>query len=301
MTDPQRGPGEGTPPEQGDEPDEPDKPDERKQEQEESPGTRLSVHEIHENITSAAEEELERPAASLLWSALGAGLTITFSFIAGAYLASLAEGDTAKEAMVSLAYPLGFIYVVLARHQLFTEQTLEPVLPLLEHPSGHRFGRMMRLWGLVLVANMVGALVMAFVLARTSMLELDLLAELDHVARAGTEGGFAGVFYKAIFAGWLVALMAWLIAATESTVGQMLLIWLTTAPISALGFKHSIAGSAEAFYRVLRHDATWGEMIGGFIVPAVLGNIVGGVVFVALLNYGQVAADRAGAGNTSGE
>lgn len=270
--------------------------------QEGSPGTRLSVHEIHGNITAAAEEELERPAASLLWSALGAGLTISFSFVAGAYLATLVEGDAAKEAMVALAYPLGFVYVVLARHQLFTEQTLEPVLPLLERPSRRRFRLMMRLWGLVLAANLVGVLVMAVVLARTPMLGLDLLAEMDHVARTATEGGgFGGVFYKAIFAGWLVALMAWLIAATGSTVGQILLVWLTTAPISAFGFKHSIAGSAEAFYRALRHEATWGEMAGEFVVPAVLGNIVGGVVFVALLNYGQVAADRAGDVHTSGE
>lgn len=293
MTDVERKPAEPAPPAQ-----EKEKP----KEQEGDPGTRLSVHEIHENITTAAEEELERPASSLLWSGLGAGLTISFSFVVGAYLASLVEGDAAKEAMVSLAYPLGFIYVVLARHQLFTEQTLEPVLPLLEHPSRRRFGKMLRLWGLVLAGNMLGAIVIAFVLARTSMLKLDMLGEMDQVARAATEGGgFGGVFYKAIFAGWLVALMAWLVAATESTVGQMILIWLTTAPISALGFKHSIAGSVEAFYRALRHEAAWGEMAGEFIVPAILGNVVGGVVFVALLNYGQVAADRAGEGNTSGE
>jgi formate/nitrite transporter FocA (FNT family) len=270
-------------------------------EQEGSPGTRLSVHEIHENVTAAAEEELERPATALLWSGLGAGLTISFSFIGAAYLASLVTGDVAKEAMVALAYPLGFVFVVLARYQLFTEQTLEPVLPLLEHPSRRRFGRLVRLWGLVLAANLVGAVVIALLLARTSMLKLDMLSELDHVARAATEGGFAAVFYKAIFAGWLVALMAWLVAATGSTVGQMVLIALTTAPISALGFKHSIAGSVEAFYRALRDDAGWGEMAVDFIIPAILGNVVGGVLFVALLNHGQVAADRAGTGRTSGE
>ena len=295
MTDPQRGDPRHAPPTA------PSAAPAPGSDNEGSPGTRLSVHEIHENITSAAEEELERPAASLLWSALGAGLTISFSFVASAYLASLVGGDVAKEAMVSLAYPLGFIYVVLARHQLFTEQTLEPVLPLLEHPTRRHFRQLLRLWGLVLVANLVGAVVMAFLLARTSMLKLDMLSELDQVARAATEGGFGSVFYKAIFAGWLVALMAWLVAATESTVGQMILIWLTTAPISAFGFKHSIAGSAEAFYRALRHDAGWGEMTVDFVVPAVLGNIVGGVLFVAVLNHGQVAADRAGTGRTAGE
>ena len=266
-----------------------------------SPGTRLSVHEIHENVTSAAEEELERPAAALLWSALGSGLTIAFSFLAGSYLSSLVEGEKLKEAMVAVAYPLGFMFVVLARHQLFTEQTLEPVMPLLEEPSGEKLRKVLRLWGLVLFANLVGALAIALVCAWTPMLKLDLLHAMDDVAKKATEGGFGLVFYKAIFAGWLVALMAWLIAATESTVGQMILMWLTTAPIAALGFKHSIAGSVEAFYRAARHDASWGEMAGEFIVPAVLGNIVGGVLFVALLNHGQVAADRAGEGNTSGE
>jgi formate/nitrite transporter FocA (FNT family) len=88
--------------------------------------------------------------------------------------------------------------------------------------------------------------------------------------------------------------MAWLIASTRATGAQVLLIWLTTAPISALGFRHSVAGSVEAFYRAFEHTAGWREMAGGFLLPAVMGNIVGGFVFVALLNHGQVAADRAG-------
>ena len=107
------------------------------------------------------------------------------------------------------------------------------------------------------------------------------------------------VFYKAIFAGWLVALMAWLVASTRFTGAQIVLIWLTTGPIAALGFKHSIAGSVEACYLAARGVAGWGEMLGAFVVPAVLGNIVGGVVFVALLNYGQVAADRSGEASSS--
>ena len=260
----------------------------------ENTGTRLSVHEIHENVTSAAEEELERPAAALLWSALGAGLTIGFSFLVGSWLATLVDGAAHKHAMVALGYPIGFIYVVLARHQLFTEQTLEPVLPLLEHPSLRRLRQMLRLWALVLLANLVGAMALALLLAHTPMLEPDLLASMDEVARTATSGGLGEVFYKAIFAGWLVALMAWLVAATESSGAQMALIWLTTAPIAALGFRHSVAGSIEAFYRAARGDATWGAMTGEFIVPAILGNVVGGVLFVALLNHGQVAADRAG-------
>ena len=113
------------------------------------------------------------------------------------------------------------------------------------------------------------------------------------LAVASTSGGFISVAYKAVFAGWLIALMAWLIGSTRSTGTQIVFVWLTTAPISAFGFRHSVAGSVEAFYRAFSNNAGWGQMIGGFVVPALIGNIIGGVIFVALLNHGQVAADKA--------
>jgi formate/nitrite transporter FocA (FNT family) len=85
-----------------------------------------------------------------------------------------------------------------------------------------------------------------------------------------------------------------LLASTHATGAQLALIWITTAPISALGFRHSIAGAVEAFYRAAVGDAPWRAMLGDFVAPAVLGNAVGGVVLVALLNYGQVASERNG-------
>ena len=252
-------------------------------------GTRLTAHEIHDNVKTAAEDELERPAGALWWSGLAAGLTIAFSFFASAYLATLATEPHHKTALSALGYPLGFILVVIARQQLFTENTLEPVIPLLEKFSGRRLGRMLRLWAIVLVANLLGALVIALVAAHTRMLhDPALLAEMDKVAHHGTTGGFVDVFYRAIFGGWLVAMMAWLVAATHMTGAQIALIWLSTAPIAALGFRHSLAGAVEAFWRATRGDAGWGAMVGDFVVPAVLGNIVGGVLLVALLNHGQV-------------
>ena len=108
---------------------------------------------------------------------------------------------------------------------------------------------------------------------------------------AGTRGGFGLVFYQAIYAGWLIAHMAWLLGSTTSRGAQLVLIWLCTAAISALEFRHSIVGAVEAFYRAAAGSAAWGEMLGGFVVPSVPGNALGGVVLVALLNYAQVRSD----------
>ena len=259
----------------------------------EGEGTRLSADEIHDNVSVAAEEEMERPAAALLWSGLAAGLAISFSFFAAAFLSSLVAQPEWKKAAEAVGYPLGFILVVLARQQLFTENTLEPVIPLLDDFGTRKLRKVLRLWALVLVANLVGALLIALAAARTTMFtEPTLLASMEHVARAATRGGFVEVFWKAIFAGWLVALMAWLVAATKLTGAQIVLIWLTTAPISAFGFRHSIAGSVEAFWLSARGAAEWGTVTAEFIVPALLGNIVGGVLLVALLNHGQVKHGR---------
>jgi formate/nitrite transporter FocA (FNT family) len=144
------------------------------------------------------------------------------------------------------------------------------------------------MWGLLLLGNLVGAFVFAWIFARTEAIDPVLRPSLDAVAAAAAHGTFAEVFYLAIFAGWLIALLAWLLAATHSTSAQLVIIWLTTGAIGAFGFKHSIVGAVEAFYRAFTGSASWGDMVGSFILPALLGNALGGVVLVALLNYAQV-------------
>lgn len=249
-------------------------------------GTLFAAEEIHENVLEAAEDELERPVLELTYSGVAAGLAIGFSWLANALVASRMSPENHAIA-AALSYPLGFVFVVLAAHQLFTENTLEPVIPFLERRDGETLKRVVRLWGIVLPANLIGALVFSLVIAKTQALEPELNDQVLKVARHGTEGGALLVFYKAIWAGWLIALMAWILAAARDTTSQILVIWLTTAPIAAFGFKHSIAGASEAFYRAWIGDASWSTMLLSFELPALVGNIVGGVVLVAMVNHGQ--------------
>jgi formate/nitrite transporter FocA (FNT family) len=254
--------------------------------------TRMSAEQIHENIREPAEEEMARPFSSLFVSALAAGLLIGFSFLSAAFAGSLV-GAPYRTAARAAAYPLGFIFVVLGRNELFTENTLEPIIPLLHRKDLETLVRTFRLWGILLLGNLVGALIFALALAFTPVVRDALVPALRELAVESVQGGFWRIFYGGIFAGWLLALLTWLLAATRATGAQIVLIWLCTAPILAFEFKHSIAGSVEAFYAALTGSAGWGAMLGGFVVPTVLGNALGGVVLVALLNHGQVAAERA--------
>lgn len=254
-------------------------------------GTRLTAVEIHDNILKPAEQEIERPAAALLWSALASGLVIGFSFLAAAFASHLAS-EPYRQAAAAAAYPLGFIFVIMARSELFTENTLVPVIPFLARRDRETFVKLLRMWGLLLAGNLVGALIFGWVLANTQVVQPELRPALDRLAGEATSGGFGHVVYAGIFAGWLIALLAWLLASTQSTAAQIAFIWLCTAPIHALSFRHSIAGSVEAFYLASGGQASWGAMLGEFVTPSVIGNAIGGVLLVALLNYGQVAAEK---------
>jgi formate/nitrite transporter FocA (FNT family) len=256
-------------------------------------GTRLTAEQIHRNILEPAEHEIRRTTAALLWSALAAGLVIGFSPMAAAFAAQVAP-EPYKHAAASAAYPLGFIFVIMARSELFTENTLVPIIPLLERRDRDTLGNVGRVWALLLAGNLAGTFVFAMTLAHTHLLRPETASQLLQVSRTATAGSFGEVAFGAVFAGWLMALLAWLLASTTSSSAQIVFIWLCTAPISALHFPHSIAGSIEAFYRAAAGDASWGAMLGGFVAASVLGNALGGVLLVALLNHGQVAADREG-------
>jgi formate/nitrite transporter FocA (FNT family) len=254
-------------------------------------GTRLSAVEIHDNILAGGSEDTARPASSLFWSALASGLVIGFSFLASAFLSTLATTETSKKALIALGYPLGFVFVVLGRSELFTENTLEPVIPLLHERSRERVRALVRLWALLLVGNMIGAAIFGALLALTPAIPDSMRAALSSVADSGTSGSFATVFYRGIFAGWLMALMGWLLGTTTARGAQMAIITMCAGAIGAFEFRHSIAGAVESFYRVFSGAATLHDAALGFILPAVLGNAVGGVVLVALLNYAQVVAE----------
>lgn len=254
-------------------------------------GTRLSAQEIHTNVLEQAKEEMLRPAWDLLWSAVTAGLTIGWSFVGGAYAATLVAPQY-RHAIFAAVYPLGFILVIIGRNQLFTENTLEPVIPVLARPTAETLGRMLRLWAIVLAGNLIGAALFGLLFARTPVVATAVRESMLSLSSPLLAGSFGAQLYHAVFAGWLIALTAWLVSATSHTGAQIFLIWLTTAPIAALDFRHSIAGAVEVFFVAASGTATWGSALGGFVAPAVLGNIIGGVIFVAMLNHGQVSTAR---------
>src|SRR3954464_14121481 len=157
-------------------------------------GTRLSAVQIHDNVLEVGEKEIERPAAALLWSSLASGLVIGFSFVVGGFAAHLAA-EPYRHAAAAVVYPLGFIFVIMARSELFTENTLVPVIPFLERRDIETFKKLFRMWGLLLVGNLVGAVIFGWVLARTPVVDSELQPALLKIATEAVSGGFGHVLY----------------------------------------------------------------------------------------------------------
>lgn len=244
--------------------------------------------EILEAVVEDGRDELDRASLGLALSGFAAGLNISFSAVALAVVGAL-TGGVGLAAI--LAYPLGFLIVILGRAQLFTENTVTPVTVALT--DVRTIPNMLRLWVVIFVANVLGVIVFSAVIVYGHILESAQLEVLFGEVSHKAEYGFGAIFLKAIFGGWLVALMAWLVAASQDTISRIFFVVSLAALIPAAGLTHCIAGSSEFLISVFSGEQTWAEYLGSFLLPTTLGNTVGGVVLVALLNFGQVMGSRA--------
>lgn len=250
----------------------------------------LNADVTYEVIRREGEGELRRKPSALAWSALAAGLSMGFSLLAQALLRShLPEAEWAP--LVSkLGYPVGFLIVILGSQQLFTENTLTAVVPTMAERSGRLLGRMLRLWGIVLAGNLAGAHLFGWVLARSTLVDPEVHEALRTIGLEAIDPSFETTLLRAVFAGWLIALMVWMLPAARSA--QFFVIVVMTWLVGAGGLAHVIAGSADVLYLVFARELGWVEYLVGFFVPTLTGNIVGGTLLVAALNHAQVVGGR---------
>ena len=214
-----------------------------------------------------------------------------FSFLTQALLRQHLPAETAWAPLVTnLGYATGFLIVILGRQQLFTENTLTVILPLLRHKRREDLFNVLRLWAVVLLANLAGAFLFAWVAARTGAFEPRLHTTLDALATEATAEPFGINLLRGVFAGWLIALMVWLLPAAETA--RVWVIIILTYLVGLGHFPHIIAGAVEAFYAGISGLRAWSGLIGGYGLATLIGNTIGGVTLVALLAHAQIVGDR---------
>ncbi len=245
---------------------------------------------IHDSIYLEAKSELERPSLGLFWSGLAAGMSMGFSMISEGLLKAYLPDAEWSVLISSFGYSIGFLIVILGKQQLFTENTLTPILPLLHRKDFKTFINVMRLWGVVLFANLLGGWLLALVIANTSAFDLHVLEVFEKLGTKALEPGFGTTLLRGIFAGWLIALMVWLLPYAETA--RIWVIIVITYIIGIGHFSHVIAGSIEVFTLAAMDKVTWADVLLNYTLPTLIGNIAGGVILVAALNHAQIKASQ---------
>lgn len=241
---------------------------------------------VHAAVVKQGDDELERPVGSLFWSGLAAGIAITASIWAQGGLHQRLPDAPWRELVAGLGYTLGFIIVILGRMQLFTEHTMVAVLPLAQEPNGRNLRRTARLWSVVFAGNVIGAASMAALCVHARLVSPELLGAMLDVSHKLLEKSASEILLQAIPAGFLIASVAWIRSAADDS-GFWIVLILTYA-IALGGFTHVIAGAVEAFLLLWAGKASLGWLVGTFLVPALVGNIIGGTGLFAMLAHAQV-------------
>ncbi|MBX8485685.1 formate/nitrite transporter family protein [Pseudomonas cichorii] len=245
---------------------------------------------LHETIRIQGDHELERSAAALWWSALAAGLTMGLSLMAmGLFKSRLADVE-ASHVIASLGYSAGFLAVILARQQLFTENTLTAVLPVMSKLTLGNVARLLRLWTIVLAGNLAGTLLVAYVMLNLPIFDSKTDQAFLEIGHKVMENDISHMFSKGIVSGWMIATMVWMIASMENA--KIAIIVMITYLMALGDFTHIVVGSAEVSYLVFAGEIAWKDFWLVFAGPTLAGNIIGGSFIFGLLSHAQIRSEK---------
>ena len=249
---------------------------------------RAKTHgEILKQQIIEGQETYDRSSSSILLSSLTAGLEIGFSYLmlcAVFYFFTDKVSEETVFKIIAFVYPIGFILVILGQSILFTEQTSLLSLPVLNKKRS--LGSLIKLWGLVVIGNLMGGYLMSFLMVWIGPeSEIFTLDSIEKIAVHVTKAESFVIFISAILAGWLMGLLSWLLTSSQDTMSRIIIIYIVTAVMAFTGLHHSIIGNVEVFAGLISSpNITLADYV-SFESLALIGNAVGGAVFVALLKY----------------
>ncbi len=250
---------------------------------------RLSAVTVYAILYAEGEEELARPVTSLWWSGFAAGIAISTSLLAEAILLQVFEGHPRREFIAQFGYSAGFVIVILSRLQLFTENTISVILPLLASWSVDRLWCTARLWAVVIVANLVGTFVTAFITLNLVTTAPEYVAAMLELARKSAETEGWRTLVLGVPAGFYIAALVWLLPSSKGF--EIFTIIFISWLIAAGGFAHVIVGSAKVFLLVVNGELPFLDGMLVHLLPAFAGNVLGGTFLFALLAYAQVSQE----------
>ncbi|MGM0403518.1 MAG: formate/nitrite transporter family protein [Thermodesulfobacteriota bacterium] len=211
------------------------------------------------------------------------------TFIAYAAVKESVKGPSA-DLIGAILYPVGFIFINMGRYQLYTENTLPPVALLFTRLS--TIPALLRVWAVVLLGNTIGAAIGVYILANTGVFSPETAQVAAGFGLQGLETKWWDLFFKAIFAGGLVAGLVWIDHASRESVSRLFVTYITIFTIPAANLNHVVVSLCDTLYLFFTGQAGLVLLLAHVVVPVFLGNTIGGVALVTMVNYAQTREHR---------
>jgi len=251
----------------------------------------FSPKEVASEFCNSGIYKSNTPVSRFILLAFLGGTFIAFGglltvMVAGGMPEVMAVNPGLVKLMAGALFPVGLIMVTVAGADLFTSDCTGMVLPVLQRQIN--INALIKVWVLSYVFNFIGTQFIAYFMSvETGLVTASPYKDYLHNIAYGKTGlTFYKVFLKGIGANWLVCLGTWMGYAGKDLVGKSLGIWIPVMLFVTLGYEHSIANMffiPAAIYSGA--DISWGGFIINNLIPATLGNIVGGAGFVGMIYW----------------
>jgi len=241
--------------------------------------------QIAEITIEAGVKKSHMPVASILVLGFLAGAFISLGFLLDIHVSTMIPGPWASlgNLLGAAVFPIGLILTILAGGELLTGNMMS--LPTAMFARRISAGAVARNWGLVTLANLLGALFIAWFFGHVlGLTEGAFLAKTVAIAKAKAGADFGQAFIAGIGCNWLVCLAVWLSYASKDVTGKILGMWFPIMAFVAIGFQHVVANMFVIPAAIFADALTWGDFFENF-VAVFLGNAVGGAIFVGLAYY----------------
>ena len=244
--------------------------------------------EIMNEQIEAGLKEYNRSDLGLFLSSISAGLEVGFSILIIGVIYTLFKNESSNAQltmMMALVYPIGYIFVIIGRSELFTEHTTLATLPVINGKATLK--SLAKLWLFVYVGNLLGGYIFGGILLIFNS-EMHLIGKdfFYFVSEKMLKYSIGATLISGIMAGWLMGMLSWLLSSAQDTFSRIIMIFLVTFLISIAGLHHCIVGSIEVFIAFFGHaNQISGIQFLKFQVLATIGNIIGGVFLVAIVKY----------------
>lgn len=244
---------------------------------------------IFQRAVTEGERRLDQSLLELVSGSFIAGFTIVFGIIALGIVHALMEpllGD-AVQVVAALAFSIGLVFLIVGRTELFSENFSDPIAAAFFRGRSDMLLRILRLWGITFILNLVGGMLFALPFSVQGVLPDGTAQALSGIAEEIAGRGPWASFISAIVGGALVALLSFLLMGTNGVGSRIILAFLVGFLLAVGPFDHVIVTVLHVFFGILfGASVDYGTLL-RIMGIATAGNLIGGVGLVALSHVGQ--------------